>query len=172
MSNAVEKVDEKAGSFELQKMKPAHRTIAMLAAAIPRKTTQEIADITGYDQQSIARLLQTPLMKAEIGRLQGNIEEAVKANQMRMMNLSERAVEIFEENLGDSEEGGAEPKLERAAMTQEAWEVYRTAMGHRGKGGSISVNVQVATFAKEARAMTEVELTEEVLGSIKSSDPD
>lgn len=154
---------------DLVRLKPAHRTIAILAASLPKKSTEEIADITGYHQQSIARLLKTPLMEAEIARLQGDVEETMKANQLRMLNLSDRSIQVIEENLGDPD-NDIEPAVDRDAMTQDVWKVYETVMGSKaGGGGAISVNVQIANFAQEAKDMNTTELVGEVLGGIRAS---
>lgn len=155
---------------ELQRMRPHHRTIALLAASIPKKSTQEIADITGFHQQSVARLLKTPLMEAEVKRLQGNMEEAVQSANMKMISLLDRSIQVIEENLGDPD-NGIDPAVDRAAYTQDAWKVYEAAMGRRGQGGpGISVNVQVANFTKEAKNMSEADLVAEVVGSIRKED--
>jgi hypothetical protein len=151
---------------ELQKMRPHHRTIAILAAQIPKLTTAEIAEMVGFSQQSIARLLNSPLMEAEIARLQGDMEAALKATQMKIVNLADRSIQIIEENLGDPDIG-IDPMVDRAAMTQDAWKVYEAAMGGRKGGGGISVNVQVANFAKEAKDMDEKEITEILIGEIR-----
>lgn len=157
----------KTHQSELQKMKPHHRTIAMLAATIPKKSTQEIADLTGFHQQSIARLLDSELMEAEIARLQGDMEQALKAGQLKMMNLVDRSLQVIEENLGDPD-NDIDPAVDRAAFTQDAWKVYESAMGKRGQGGpGISVSVQIANFAKEAQGMSEGELVETVIGTIR-----
>lgn len=156
-------------SNELQRMRPHHRAIAILAASLPKKSTQEIADITGFHQQSVARLLKTPLMEAEVARLQGDVEETLKASQLKMLNLVDRSIQVIEENLGDPD-NDIEPAVDRDQMTQDAWDVYKTAIGGKsGNGGGVSVNVQIASFTKEAAKMNETELVEEVLGSIRVS---
>ena len=170
MSNNDKSPAEKlALASDLISMKPNHRTIAILAATIPKKSTEEIAEITGYHQQSIARLLATPLMKAEIARLQGDVEEAMKVGQLKMLNLVDRSIQVIEENLGDPD-NNIDPAVDRNAYTQDAWRVYETAMGKgRSAGGAISINVQVANFAKEAKDMDETTLVGEVLGSIRDT---
>lgn len=155
----------KAESMPLQKLQPYHRQIAYLIhqGVKPKK----IAETLGLHYQSIVRIKNSPLFKAELNRLEMNTEEAVVDATTRLRALLPRAVDVLEEQLGDPENNKPPRALNDGALTKVALEVIDRAIPkkHEHEGPSVEVNIQQIIAQNQEKS--DDQLIKDIMGRVR-----
>lgn len=171
VSAALVKAEKKSGRPRFEAgLHPRNKAIARLVASGVNYT--KVAKLMGTSPSAISRLMKAPLMKAEVGRLQGNLDEAIVVAQQRMLTLLDRSVDVIEENLGNPDEGISPMSPDRDAMTRDAWKVYDTVLGKPGKsGGGVNVNLQInqQNIMADLNGKSDEELAKGAMDIIKAS---
>ncbi len=164
------KVEKKAGRPRFEAgLHPRNRTIARLVAS--GMTYTQVAKTMDTSVSSISRMMKAPLMKAEVGRLQGNLDDAVTVAQQRTLSLLDRAMDVIEEDLGNPEEGIQPMSPDRDHLAKTAWKVYDAVLGKNSSGkGGVNVNLQInqQTVMADLKEKSEEELTKGVIDIIEA----
>jgi len=153
----------------LAKWKPVHGVIARLT--VQGLSPKDIAKAVGYNIESIYRLHKSPLMQAEIRRLEGTMEDIMIDADLRLKSLIHRAIDVIQENLGEPLAGIPHKSPDREALTKDAKFVIDQVMGQKKRGESLQVNlgVNVQTLVADAQKMDRAELVKSVTGMIKET---
>ena len=76
---------------------PHHRSMARMF--LEGMQPIEVSRVTGFSPCQITRILHSPLFEAELARLEGQAEMVAVSVNSDLKRMSERAVEILDENL-------------------------------------------------------------------------
>jgi len=150
----------------LAKLQPYHRQIAYLIhqGVKPKK----IADELGLHYQSVVRIKNSPLFRAELNRLEMNTEEAVTDATTRLRALLPRAVDVLADQLGDPDNNKPAKAMNDGALTKVALEVIDRAIPkkHEHEGTAVEVNIQQVIAQNNEKS--DDQLIKEIMGRVKS----
>ena len=93
----------------LQHLMPRHRAMARYFAIGAKNT--EICRLFGMSSSRVSIIANSPLMKAEIRRLQGDFETGTRDIHKEMIELSHEAFDIVAEDLITQEKSPSKTKL-------------------------------------------------------------
>lgn len=169
-----------ANGKELQQARYWHRGIARAAIA-GNKRPSELCKIFGLSPSHMTKVLQSPLVKMEMARLEADAEEAAMDMNKELQLREPAALAVIDEILGEEDEDG-NPKASLAMRKDMALEI----LDRRGYGKSPAAQKHLHLHAhaeiKEAsdeeldRRLTNllegdvIELTEEEIEEVTGSE--
>lgn len=154
--------------WTLAKFKPVHAQIAQMHVA--GKNSIEIAEIVGWHKESVRRILKTPLMKGEIARLQGDLDNLLFEADLRLKNLVHRSIDVLEDVLGEPM-ADKSPAGDLDQQTKVAWKVLESVLKlNRGDGNVHLTQIQnIQQVMIDAQTKSDKDLVKDVTARIRES---
>jgi hypothetical protein len=154
--------------LQLAKFKPLHLQIAQLY--VMGKSYAEIAEIVGWHQQSVMRVIKSDIMQVEISRLQGKMDNIMFEADLRMKSLVHRSLDVLDRVLDDKLiEKKGEGDLEMQVKV--ASKVLDGVLGmRRGEGSSHVTHIQnIQQIMVDASVKSDNDLVKDVMARVKAS---
>jgi FixJ family two-component response regulator len=167
--NPAAVADDKKRNLELlQQFKPVHKQIARLY--VLGKSNKEIGEAVGWHQSSVYSVLRSDLVKAEIARMEGNIDNIMFEADLRMKSLVHRSLDVLERVLGDDDMD----KLPAGDLNQQirvAEKVLDGVLGmRRGDNATHVTTIQnIQQIMIDAGTKSNKDLTKDVMARIKAA---
>lgn len=139
---------------------PHHRSMAraMVAAGL---TPMQLAEAYGFTPGQITRIINSPVFKVELARLEGEADEIAVDVRKDLKLLAERAVEILDDQMN-------KPGVENKLQQQAAFGVLdRSGYGKSDRiGGDKNINITQINVAN----LSDKELRDDVLDLVEKED--
>ena len=163
-----EEMGQKVGRPDLAKFKPIHLQVAQLY--VTGKSYAEIAELVGWHQASVMRIIKSDLMQVEISRLQGKMDNILFEADLRMKSLVHRSIDVLDDVLGDKDlNKGPQGDLDQRMKV--AMKVLDGVLGMRRGDGSVHLTqVQnIQQIMVEASSKSDKDLVKDVIARVKES---
>lgn len=140
---------------------PHHRSMsrAMVAGGL---TPGELAVAYNFTPCQITKIINSPLFQAEVARLEAGQEEETRSLREDILKMSERAIEVIDEDLQIKEAGNKQ--RQRAAFDI----LDRAGFGTKKTLVSVKVGGDLVGVKQEIHNMKSEELHDEVMGMIEA----
>jgi len=140
---------------KIERLWPHHRSMAR-ALVYGGATPDELARTYGFSHAQISKIINSPLFRVEVERLEKGIEAKGVEIWKELHQLSERAVETIDEDLQCLNPGN--PVRQRAAFDI----LNRTGYGTKAPSANIHVGGDL-NLRKEVKGMSTEELIDDVM---------